>query len=382
MSALRRLYRGENDFNFVRAWKWGLRFSAALVLVSLVSLATRGLNLGIDFEGGVSWEVKAPGVTVDVARGVLTPLGLTEAKIQTIGTETLRVQAPASTVEKQGAVRAALGQMANVAPTEVAVSTVGPTWGGEITTSALRALVFFLIGILGYVTLTFRGQWKLAVGVVIAVLHDIIVSVGVYSVFQFEVTPATVIAFLTILGYSIYDTVVVYDKVQENSGRVGLTSRMTYTEMMNLSMNQVLLRSLNTSIVAVLPVLSTLVVGALILGAVTLEEFAIALTVGLTVGAYSSIFIAAPVVVEMKEREPRNRQLRERLAVTAARSGSAAPGAVTTATTSKKSSTATAHDTAAATAPPITGRNAAVTTDAASPRRTHPPRPRKQRRRR
>ena len=145
-------------------------------------------------------------------------------------------------------------------------------------------------------------------------VHDVIISLGVYSVFYFEVTPATVIAFLTILGYSIYDTVVVYDKVQENVGRVGMGSRMTYTDMMNLSMNQVLLRSLSTSITSILPVISLLIVGAFFLGAVTLEEFAVALTVGMAVGVYSSIFVAAPVVVWLKEREPRNVALRERLA--------------------------------------------------------------------
>ncbi len=316
MSVITKLYRGENHFNFTSAWKWGTRVSAALVIISLISLGTRGLNLGIDFEGGLRWQVKAPGVTVEQARDALRPLGLAEAKIQIIGGDTVRVQAAADKDSLKDDVRTQLAQLANAPIAEVGISDVGPTWGGEITQSALRALIVFLVAILGYVTLTFRGEWKLAIGVVVAVIHDIIISVGVYSIFQFEVTPATVIAFLTILGYSIYDTVVVYDKVQENASRVGITSRMTYTDMMNLSMNQVFLRSVNTSVVAVLPVLSTLIVGALILGAITLEEFAIALTVGLAIGAYSSIFIAAPVVVWLKEREPRNRQLRERLSQT------------------------------------------------------------------
>ncbi len=366
MSVITQLYRGENHFNFTKAWKWGARISAALVIVSIISLATRGLNLGIDFEGGLSWQVKAPGVTVEQTRDVLRPLGLAEAKIQIVGGDTVRVQAAAEQDSSKNDVRTALAQLANVPTTEVGISDVGPTWGGEITQSALRALIVFLVAILGYVTLTFRGEWKLAVGVVVAVIHDIIISVGVYSVFQFEVTPATVIAFLTILGYSIYDTVVVYDKVQENASRVGITTRMTYTDMMNLSMNQVFLRSVNTSVVAVLPVLSTLIVGALILGAVTLEEFAIALTVGLTIGAYSSIFIAAPVVVWMKEREPRNRQLRERLSQTkapSAREPVASDGTPVPVGAGAGSAGATFG--AGVTDPTVFSRN-------------HPPRPRKQ----
>jgi preprotein translocase subunit SecF len=311
MSALGRLYRGENDYDFRRAWKWGMRISAALFLISIISLATRGLNLGIEFRGGISWEVAAPNVTVDQARDALGPVGESEATIQIVGADTLRVQASADSQDKKDAVSDALAKLANAPTNDVAVSTVGPSWGGEVTASAIRALVVFFIGILLFLTLTL--EFKMAVSAIVAVIHDIVISVGVYSVFQFEVTPATVIAFLTILGFSIYDTVVVYDKVKENESRVGLTSRVTYAEMMNISMNQVIMRSLNTTIVALIPVISMLVVGAGILGAVTLEEFAIALTVGLFVGAYSSIFIAAPVVTWMKEREPRNRQLRARI---------------------------------------------------------------------
>jgi preprotein translocase subunit SecF len=317
MRAIVRLYRGQNQYNFRIGWKWGVRISAVLLIVSLVSLAFRGLNLGIDFEGGVSWEVKAS-LTVEETRDALTPAGLGEAKIQVVGADTVRVQASAESKEDQDQVRQILADTAGVPVGEVGVSNIGPTWGGEITASAVRALIVFLLAIVAYVTLTFRGEWKLAIGVVAAVVHDVIISLGVYSVFYFEVTPATVIAFLTILGYSIYDTVVVYDKVQENAGRVGMGSRMTYTDMMNMSMNQVLFRSLSTSITSILPVLSLLIVGALILGAVTLEEFAIALTIGMAVGIYSSIFVAAPVVVWFKEREPRNVALRERLAKSSA----------------------------------------------------------------
>jgi preprotein translocase subunit SecF len=314
MRAIVRLYRGQNNYDFVRIWHWTVRIAVAMVIASILLVAVRGLSLGIDFEGGISWQVKAPGVTVEQTRDALGPHGLREAKIQTIGREVIRVQASADSAQKQSEIQKVLADLAGVEQPTVTVSNVGPTWGGEVTIGAVKALLVFLFAIILYVTATFRGEWKMAVGVVLAVIHDVIVSVGVYALFQFEVTPATVIAFLTILGYSIYDTVVVYDKVQENSHRVGMGQRLTYTGMMNMSMNQVLLRSLNTSAVGVLPVLSTLVVGAMILGAVTLQEFAIALTIGVFVGAYSSIFIAAPVVALLKEREPRYRQLRERIA--------------------------------------------------------------------
>jgi preprotein translocase subunit SecF len=381
MRAIVRLYRGQNNYNFLRIWYWTLRIGVGLVVLSIVLLGVRGLNLGIDFEGGMSWQVKAPGVTVEQTREALAPFNLGEAKIQTIGRDVVRVQASADTAEKQNEVRHALAALApeadgTVNDAAVNVSNVGPTWGSEVTAGAVRALLVFLLAIVIYVTSTFRGEWKMAIGVVLAVLHDIIISVGVYALFQFEVTPATVIAFLTILGYSIYDTVVVYDKVQENSGKVGVSQRLTYSDMMNLSMNQVLLRSINTSAVGVLPVLSTLIVGALILGAATLEEFAIALTVGLFIGAYSSIFVAAPTVALLKEREPRYRQLRERLA----RAGGETAGVAVKPAVNGDAAVVTSDE----------GRVGAVPVGAGAPApagdvvvsRNHPPRPRKKGKRR
>lgn len=312
MSALGRLNRGETNINFMKWWKRGLALSAVLLIISLVSLMTRGLNLGIDFEGGVSWEVQAPGVSVSDARTALGAVGEAQAKVQSVGTDIIRVQGPESTREHQDEVRKALADVAGTDVSNVSVSTVGASWGGDITRSAIRALVFFFIAILLY--LTIRLEWRMALAAIIAVVHDVLISVGVYSVFQFEVTPGTVIAFLTILGYSIYDTIVVDDKIKENERLVGMTGRMTYTQMTSLSMNQVLLRSINTTVSSLIPVISLLVVGAGIMGAVTLEEFSVALTVGLSVGAYSSVFIAAPVLVWFKEKEPKYAAIRERLA--------------------------------------------------------------------
>lgn len=311
MSALGRLNRGETNINFVKWWRYSMVVSGLLIVISIGSLLLQGLNLGIDFKGGVSWEVKAPGVSVDEARDALSSVGEASAKIQIVGTDTLRVQGAESTLEHEVEVRRTLADLAGTDPANVSVSTVGASWGGDVTRSAIRALVFFFIAILIY--LTVRLELRMAIAAIVAVFHDVIISVGVYSVFQFEVTPGTVIAFLTILGFSIYDTIVVDDKIKENDRLVGMSGRMSYAQMTAFSMNQVLLRSINTTVVSLLPVISLLVVGAGIMGAVTLEEFAIALLVGLLVGAYSSIYVAAPVLVLLKNREPKYRAINERL---------------------------------------------------------------------
>jgi len=312
MSVIRRLLRNENNYNFIKAWRVGLIASAVLVVLSLLALFTRGLNWGIDFEGGTSWELPSNGLTVGEARDVMRPFGQAAATIQTLGGDTIRVRSELTSEEDAGKIRDALAAAAKVEPGDVAVTTVGPTWGAEISRKAIRALVFFFVAVGIYITWTLR-EWRMAVGALTAVLHDIIISFGVYALLQIEVTPATVIAFLTILGFSLYDTVVVFDKVRENTPKVSVAGRMTYTEMANMSMNQVLMRSINTSITALLPVLSILVVGAWIMGAATLEEFGLALLVGLLAGAYSSIFIATPVVAWLKEREPQYRLVNERL---------------------------------------------------------------------
>jgi preprotein translocase subunit SecF len=307
MGVARRMYRGETDFDFRRAWRVAAVASALLVAASVVSLLASGLNLGIDFKGGVAWEVPAPGVTAGEARSAVDAVGAGALKVQTIGADTLRVQAGPQSDEKVEQVRQALATLAGAEPTDVSVSTVGPSWGDEITDSAVRALVWFLIAIAVYIAV--RLEWRMAVGALVALVHDIVISVGVYSVMRFEVTPATVVAFLTILGYSLYDTIVVFDKVHENRAR---RTRETYDVLMSRSLNEVLMRSINTTFTSLLPVISMLVVGSWILGAVTLGEFSIALAVGLLVGAYSSVCVAAPVVVLLHRRDPGEATRRER----------------------------------------------------------------------
>ena len=311
MKTLRMLFRNEHHFDFPAMWRKALIGSAVLVLVSVGALVFRGLNLGIEFEGGTAWEVTAPGVSVADTRDALGGTGAESGKIQTLGSDAIRVRADLDTQEEVAAVTAALAELASVDVTDVSVTTVGPSWGDQITSKARNALFWFFVIVAAYIAV--RLEWKMAVGALVAVAHDILISVGVYAIFQFEVTPATVIAFLTIMGYSLYDTIVVYDKVRDVGGRLTVTGRYTYSEMMNQSLNQVLMRSINTSITSVLPVLSMLLIGSVFLGALTLQEFAIALLIGILVGTYSSIFVAASVVAYMKEREAENRAVADKV---------------------------------------------------------------------
>jgi len=305
-----RLYAGETSYDFVgRKW-WWFAFSGLIILIGLVALLTEGLNYGIDFKGGTSWEVKAPGVSVSEARDAVSPLGLGSAKIQIAGGDTVRVEAKHQSPENQVKVAEKLGSLAKVDAGQVSVNDVGPSWGNDVTKKARTALIVFFVLITIYIALRF--EWKMAVAAIVAVIHDILVTVGIYALSRFEVTPGTVVAFLTILGYSLYDTVVVFDKVQENTKSASTSARMTYTDVVNLSMNQVLMRSINTSLVAIMPVVSVLFIGAGLLGAIALKDFGLALLVGLISGAYSSIFVASPILAMLKEREPRYAMIRQR----------------------------------------------------------------------
>ncbi|CAN5183340.1 protein translocase subunit SecF [soil metagenome] len=330
-----RLYHGETEIDFVGRFRLWATISAVVIVVGLISLVTRGLNLGIDFEGGIVWEVEANGTTVTDARDALDSLGLAGAEIQTLSSDEgvrLRIQAePATDADEsrrqQEEVADSLAELTGTDSNDVSINSVGPTWGEEISRKALRALIFFLIAITLYIT--FRFEFKMAMPTLVALVHDILVTIGVYSIAGFEVTPATVIAILTILGYSIYDGIVVFDKVDENSRLVSSAGRMTYSDMVNLSLNQVLMRSLNTSITALLPISSLLIVGSFLLGARTLQEFALALLIGLASGAYSSLFIASPLLAVLKARAPRSRDMRRRIEAREARTG--APAAAATA---------------------------------------------------
>ena len=304
MSAIGRLLRNENNISFPNLWKRALTISAVLLAVALGALLFRGLNLGIEFEGGASWEVRSAEVTSDQLQSALEPLGLGDARIQKVANELWRVRAETESAAALEEVKIALADAAGIEPADVTANAVGASWGDEVTAKARTALIVFFIVLFIYISA--RLEWKMAVGALAAVAHDILLTIGIYALFQLEVTSATVIAFLTILGYSLYDTLVVFDKIRENERRATGATAMTYTEVTSFSLNQVLMRSVNTTITSVLPVLAVLVVGRFILGAVTLQEFAIALLVGLIVGTYSSLFVATPIVAHLKEREADN----------------------------------------------------------------------------
>jgi preprotein translocase subunit SecF len=317
-------YHERTNFDFTgRAWRWAI-LSGTVILIALIAIFTRGLNLGIDFEGGTSWQVPVRGKSASVTdvRNVIKPLGLSDAKVLVLkgdsGTS-VRVQSKDILPNEEDAVTNALAQYGGVQRTDVSVNTVGPTFGDQVRNNAVKALIVFF-GLIA-IYLSIRFEWKMAGAAIVAVVHDIIITVGVYAVTGFEVTPATVVAFLTILGFSLYDTVVVFDKVKENVATIGTVRGDSYSKMVNRSMNQVLMRSISTSFVAVLPVASLLFVGSGLFGALALRDFALALFVGLITGAYSSIFVATPLLAWWKEREPRNQALRERSAAQLARAG-------------------------------------------------------------
>jgi preprotein translocase subunit SecF len=318
--ALVRLYRGETRFDFVRRRKWWFAASSLVILAGLISLGVRGLNYSIEFVGGTSWEVPAPGVSVAQAQSALAPYGFGGAAITQLGSgsrASINVEARLAkgssgvSTEEAAKIAGVLAALAHKPASAVTINSVGPTWGSDITHKAVEALIVFLFVIAAYISLFF--EWKMALAAIIAVAHDIIITVGIYSLASFLVTPDTVVAFLTVLGYSLYDTIVVFDRVRDNSRGLGATGKLSYTDVVNLSMNQTLARSINTSLVAILPILAVLVVGVQIFGAVTLEYFGLALLIGLTSGAYSSIFIASPLLAMFKEHEERYRRIRERL---------------------------------------------------------------------
>jgi preprotein translocase subunit SecF len=310
-----RLYNGLTTYEFVRKWKTWFAISMAVILIGLITLFARGLNRGIDFTGGTVWQVPAKSVSVEQAREAVRKLGFAGAKIQTLqsgGVKYLRIQGKESSAEQQATVASTLARLTKTTTKDVSVSKVGASWGKDVTRKAELALFWFLVAIIAYISIRF--EFKMAIAAIVAVIHDVLITVGIYAVTGLPVSPATVIAFLTILGYSLYDTVVVFDKVDENVKTLGATGRSSYTDIVNLSMNQVLMRSINTSLVAILPILSLLVVGVGIMGATALADFGFALFIGLLTGAYSSIFVASPLLALLKEKEAQWKTVASKLA--------------------------------------------------------------------
>lgn len=312
MSCFSRLYHGETNYDFVGIRRRFWTASGALLGVSVLSLAIIGFNLGVDFTGGTVVEVENPAnASVADVRDVLAGIGLESARVQSVGGGAgIRVLTEELAPEVEQRLVEALAAETGVEPVDANRQTVGPSFGEQVARKALQALVFFLIGV--GIFISFRLEWKMAVAALVALIHDLLLTAGIYSLTGFEVTPATVIAILTILGYSLYDTVVVFDKVLENVKERG--ERHTISSIVNLSMNQVLMRSANTSLTSLLPIGSLLFVGSFLLGAATLREFALALFIGVSAGTYSSIFIASPLLAIWKEREDRWERIRRRVA--------------------------------------------------------------------
>jgi preprotein translocase subunit SecF len=298
-----RLYTGETSFNIVGNAKRWYVVSALFTLLSIGALALQGLHLGIEFKGGSAYTFTSTTATVEQARTAVEGSGISsELIVQKVGDTKIRVQTGSLTNAQSDAVESVIVSTFGVSAESIDTQIIGPSWGKEITKKALYGLIAFLIVIMLFLAMTFEP--KMAIAAIIAVIHDVFITVGIYALVGFDVTPATVIGFLTILGYSLYDTVVVFDKVRENTRSITSTSKQTFTQATNLAVNQTLVRSINTSVIALIPVGSILFVGAGLLGAGTLKDLSLALFIGMIVGAYSSIFIAPPVLAQLREKEP------------------------------------------------------------------------------
>lgn len=309
MNVPQRMYRGETRFDFVSASKKTLMVSAVLVVASILIMIVRPFNLSIDFTGGVIVSVEnQSGATVEDIRSDLRTVGYADARVQITGEGFIQVQTESLDPDQQDLLLETVAAAAGADVNDANISAVGPTFGAEVTRKALQALVVFLVVVSLFIA--WRFEWKMAIAALTALFHDLFIAAGIYALIGFVVTPSTIIAGLTILGYSLYDTVVVFDKVTENTHEVH--GRTTYSAIVNLSMNQVLMRSINTSLTSLLPVGSLLVVGFLAIGAETLREFALALFIGIAIGTYSSLFVASPVLAAWKEREPEWERRRRR----------------------------------------------------------------------
>jgi preprotein translocase subunit SecF len=308
-----RLYTGETSFNIVGNRRRWYVISSVFILMSIGALLIQGLHLGIEFKGGSSYTVNKSGISVEQARASVADVEIPgEIIVQKIGDTKVRIQTGALSSEQSKAVELALTQAFNVEIESIDTQIVGPSWGKEITKKALYGLFAFLIVIMIFLAMIFEP--KMAIAAIVAVVHDVFITVGIYALVGFDVTPATIIGFLTILGYSLYDTVVVFDKVRENTKSVAAVGKYTYSQAANLAVNQTIVRSANTSLIALLPVGSILFVGAGLLGAGTLKDLSLALFIGLAVGTYSSIFIAPPFLASLREKEPAMQALAKRVA--------------------------------------------------------------------
>lgn len=320
-----RLHRGEVSYDFIGKRKIWFTVSIALIVISLGSLLVKGLALGIEFKGGVEYQAKVK-ITDSTVDDVTSAVKATNAKdlgdpvVTTVGDDQVRVQTKPLAQDDIVKVREAIGKEVGVATDQVSNQQIGASWGSQIANKAILALIVFLVLVFGVIWAYFREP-KASMAAIIALIHDVFITVGVYALIGFDVTPATVIGVLTILGYSLYDTVVVFDKVRENTRGITGSNRLTYSDATNLAVNQTIVRSINTTLIALMPVGSILVVGTVVLGTGPLKDLSLALFVGIAVGAYSSIFIAPALLALFKEREPGMQALSRRVLAKRAQAG-------------------------------------------------------------
>jgi preprotein translocase subunit SecF len=317
------LYTGARSFNIIGRRRIWFSIAAVLILICIIVPVFKGFNFGIEFRGGSQFTVSDAGTNPTTAAAIKAVEKLVPGEVPTatvVGGTSVQISTDQLTPGKTDDVQAALAHAYNVPENHVAASFIGATWGADITQQAVTALIAFLILAILFMALYFR-TWKMSVAAITALLHDLVIVAGVYAILGFEVTPDAVIGFLTILGYSLYDTVVVFDKIRENTREDGEKSVRTFSESVNLAVNQTLVRSINTSVVALLPVAAILFIGAALLGAGTLRDISLALFVGILSGTYSTIFVAAPLYALLREGEPEIKKRTQRTTVARTTSG-------------------------------------------------------------
>jgi preprotein translocase subunit SecF len=363
-----RLYRGEKSYPIVAKRRWWYTGSAVVMVIGIISIIVFGLNPSIDFKGGAVFQGPLNGHSLSDVVSAVESTGIKPELQQTTGTgkaERFRIETATLTTlggqSQADKIENALDAKLGISPNSLSVQTIGSTWGGQITHKAILGLIIFLIAVTGYMTVRF--EWKMALAAIIALIHDLVITAGIYALSGLQVSPSTVIALLTILGYSLYDTVVVFDKVRENTAGITGGSRMTFSQAANLAVNQTLVRSINTSIIALLPVAGLLVIGVGVLGAGSLQDLSFALLIGLASGAYSSIFIATPLVCEFKEREPAYQQLARRVAARRTKESTGSDSGAVPATVGAPLAAAAASDASPAAAPPATAQTSDAPAD-------------------
>lgn len=371
-----RLYRGEVSYNIVGNWRRWYILSGVILLLALIGIFGRGFNFGIEFVGGAEFQVPSASCSMQEVTAATQQAGAEDPRVTTLGDSRYRIQTGELTAEQSKNVVTSLAKTCQTTPNEIKIQIVGSSWGGEITKKALTGLAIFIVAVTLFLTIYF--EWRMALAAIVALIHDVVITVGIYALTGFEVTPATVIGLLTILGFSLYDTVVVFDKVKENTRGITAQSQLTYSDAANLAVNQTIVRSINTSIVAILPVAAILIVGAGLLGAGTLKDLALALLIGTAAGAYSSIFVATPFLCQLKEREPAMKALAARVATRRSglerKAAAKADAAAAAASTSPSQGSGETDPSSAA----ATAATATAVADEAKPERKHRQGPRNQ----